>query len=325
MDSPSDVLPTPGGPTRARITPLRSSSMSRSRRNLRTARYSRMRSLTSFRPAWSASRISRAACTSWLLVGDDAPRHGEQPVEVGADRGALGPLRRRPRARPSSRSASLRASSGSRSRRCGRGSARPRRRPRRLAELLADRVELAAQQELALALLHALGDVVADAALQLDLAEHLARPAGRLLEAPLDVERLEQLELLRRSERSGREAGGVGQRARLLDGAQERGDAARAASLEDRLEDGAVRAHLLCEFVGRCRSGSGRSATSMRSAPPGGVRTPELGAVERAQRDPAVAAGQDGRARRRSRRRRRCARTGLDLAARARPGRCSAR
>ena len=40
--------------------------------------------------------------------------------------------------------------------------------------------------------------------------------------------------------------------------------------------------------------GSGRSTTSMRSAPPGGLGTAELGAVQGAQRDAAVAARQHG-------------------------------
>ena len=114
-----------------------------------------------------------------------------------------------------------------------------------VAELLADGVELAPQHVLALRLLHALGDVVADAPAQLDLAERVARPGERALEPQLDVERLEQLELALQRE-VGRVAGGVRQRARLLDGAQERDDAARAARLEDLLDDDAV---LACELV----------------------------------------------------------------------------
>ena len=51
----------PGGPIRVRIAPERlSSAIPRSSRSLRTARNSTMRSLTSSRPAWSASRTSRA-------------------------------------------------------------------------------------------------------------------------------------------------------------------------------------------------------------------------------------------------------------------------
>ena len=61
IDSPIDVLPVPGGPMRVRMAPaLRSASIPRSSRSLRTAMYSVMRSLTSSRPAWSASSTSRA-------------------------------------------------------------------------------------------------------------------------------------------------------------------------------------------------------------------------------------------------------------------------
>src|SRR5439155_1343780 len=61
IDSPTDVLPVPGGPIRVRIAPERlSSAMPRSWRSLRTARYSTIRSLTSSSPAWSASSTSRA-------------------------------------------------------------------------------------------------------------------------------------------------------------------------------------------------------------------------------------------------------------------------
>src|SRR6266566_4911155 len=60
IDSPTEVLPVPGGPIRVRIAPERlSSAMPRSCRSLRTARYSTIRSLTSSRPAWSLSRTSR--------------------------------------------------------------------------------------------------------------------------------------------------------------------------------------------------------------------------------------------------------------------------
>ena len=47
-----------------------------------------------------------------------------------------------------------------------------------LAEFLADRGELLAQQELALALVHALADVVADLLADLELGQVLAGPRG---------------------------------------------------------------------------------------------------------------------------------------------------
>ena len=63
IDSPIEVLPVPGGPIRVRIAPERlSSAMPRSSRSFLTATYSTMRSLTSSRPAWSASSTSRV-CT----------------------------------------------------------------------------------------------------------------------------------------------------------------------------------------------------------------------------------------------------------------------
>ena len=65
-DSPIEVLPVPGGPTRVRIAPLArlSSSISRSSRSLRTAMNSVIRRFTSSRPAWSASSTSRVCSGS---------------------------------------------------------------------------------------------------------------------------------------------------------------------------------------------------------------------------------------------------------------------
>ena len=71
-----------------------------------------------------------------------------------------------------------------------------------LAQLLADRGELLAQQELALRLLHALADVLADLVGDLGLGEVVAGPGDHGLEPLLDVRGLEQL-ALRSSERYG--------------------------------------------------------------------------------------------------------------------------
>src|SRR5205807_1362605 len=60
------AAPPIGAQTRARTAPGPRSddaASPRSTRNLRTARYSTMRSLTSSRPLWSASRIARASVT----------------------------------------------------------------------------------------------------------------------------------------------------------------------------------------------------------------------------------------------------------------------
>ena len=114
-----------------------------------------------------------------------------------------------------------------------------------LAELLADRLHLLAQEVLALLLLGAGLDVVADLAPDLKLGQALALQLDGELEPAGDVERLEQLQLLL-ARQVGAERRGVGQRAGLLDRAQEGGDAlVVAAQLEDLLDDGAVLARQL--------------------------------------------------------------------------------
>ena len=119
-----------------------------------------------------------------------------------------------------------------------------------LAELLADGVHLLAQEVVALLLLGAGLDVLADALAHLQLGQPLALELQRQRQALDDVERLEQLELLREVQ-VGRVAGRVGQRARLGDRADEGADAAVvAAQLEDLLDDGAV---LALEVGGQLR------------------------------------------------------------------------
>ena len=86
IDSPTDVLPVPEGRSGSGSPPTACRRRSRApARSLRTARYSTMRSLTSSRPAWSASSTSRA----WTGSSRSSERlphgTGEQPVEVGAD------------------------------------------------------------------------------------------------------------------------------------------------------------------------------------------------------------------------------------------------
>ncbi len=60
MLRPSEVFPTPGGPTRQRMGPWRSPTRER------TAMWSRIRSLTSSRPKWASFRIRVAWATSRL-------------------------------------------------------------------------------------------------------------------------------------------------------------------------------------------------------------------------------------------------------------------
>ena len=118
-----------------------------------------------------------------------------------------------------------------------------------LAELLADRLHLLAQEVLALLGVGALLDVVADALADLELGQPRALQLERQLEPLGDVDGLEQPLLVGEAE-VGAVAGGVGERARLGDRAQERRHAAVvAAQLEDLLDHGAVLALELADPV----------------------------------------------------------------------------
>ena len=128
-----------------------------------------------------------------------------------------------------------------------------------LAELLADRVHLLAEEPLALLLLRARLDVVADAAAHLQLGEPLALELEGELEPLDDVDRLEQLDALGEAD-VGRVGARVGERAGLGDRAQELarcGRRRRAARGSPRRRRG-TRA--------RARA-SGRAAGSRRGAP----------------------------------------------------------
>ena len=153
------------------------------------------------------------------LLGALAPRHHQQPVEVGADHRRLGRLVAHP-LEPGDLALGLLAH--------GVGQLRLGD-PRAvvlgggrvvLAELLADRLQLAAQDVLALLLGGAFLDVVADAPAHLQLGQPLAlEPQGEL--EPLDhVDRLEQLDLLLEG-RLRRVRDRVGERAGLADRADE--------------------------------------------------------------------------------------------------------
>ena len=225
------------------------------------------------------------------LVGALLPRHGDQPVEVGADHRALARLLAH--ALEAGQLAlgllahvvrhagflDLRAVLVD-----DRGVV--------LAELLADRLHLLAQEVLALLLLGAGLDVVADAPAHLQLGQPLALHRERLLEPLGHVERLQQLDLLLVAE-VGRVAGGVRQRARLADRAQEGGDAAVvAAQLEDLLDHGAV---LALEVAGRAVDGlvvGVRGDLDAQVAARVGLSRADRGAVQAVQRDGATAAGQ---------------------------------
>ena len=140
-----------------------------------------------------------------------------------------------------------------------------------LAELLADRLHLLAQEVLALLLLGARLDVVADALADLQLGQPLALQLDRQLE-PLDRRRVvsQQLDLLlevqsRASSRTCR----PGRRARRSSaGTRRRGRRRRAARGSPRPPRGTRARARAC---GRRGASSGRSSTSTRSSPSGSV------------------------------------------------------
>ena len=201
--------------------------------------YSVMRSLTSSRPAWSFVEHLASEHRVEHLVGGLAPRHGDQPVEVRADHRGLAALL-------AHALEAVELALGLLAHVVGHARLGDLRavvvgdRAVVLAELLADRLHLLAQEVLALLLLGAVLDVVADAAAHLQLGQALALVLEGELEALGDVERLEDADLLL-DRQIGAVAGRVGQRARVDDGAQERSDTiVGAALLEDLLDDRAV-------------------------------------------------------------------------------------
>ena len=215
-----------------------------------------------------------------VLVRALAPRDGDQPVEVGANHARLARLLAHP-LQASELLERLLVDLLGHLRVLDLRAVLLGHRRVVVAELLADRVHLLAQEVLALLLLGALLDVLADALAHLQLGEALALQLDRQLQALGHVERAQQLDLLLVGQR-GRVAGRVGQRSGLGDRAQERGDAAVvAAQLEDLLDDRAVFAlelarasvdrllvralvDLDAQLARRARSGRRRSARGAR-------------------------------------------------------------
>jgi hypothetical protein len=173
------------------------------------------------------------------LLGALRPRDREQPVEVGPDGRGLGALLAHA-LQAAELALGLRADVLGHARRLDLRAVLAREGLPVLPELLLDGLELAAEEILLLLLLGAGLDVVADALADLELGEALLLQAERERQALDDVERLEQLDLLRERE-VGRVARGVRQRAGLDDRAEEGRDAAVvAAVLEDLHDHGAV-------------------------------------------------------------------------------------
>ena len=169
-----------------------------------------MRSFTSSRPSWSASSTVRASSRCRRSRSRTSP-HGRSStassqLRTHACSGFCAPMR-------SNWSSSLSTAARTASGRSLLGELGPVLRGDvvvALAQLLADRVQLAAQQHLALLLVDAVGDLGADPVLQLEVGQRLARPPQHQLEARLDVDRLEQLDALLHRE-LGRVRGHVGQ------------------------------------------------------------------------------------------------------------------
>jgi hypothetical protein len=174
-----------------------------------------------------------------VLVGALGPRHRDQPVQVGADHRGLARLLAHPLQAAELLERLLFDFLGHLGG-LDLGAVLVGDRALVLAELLADRLHLLAQEVLALLLLGALLDVLADALAHLQLGQRLALQLDRQLQAVGDVERAQQLDLLLVRQIGG-VAGGVRQRAGLDDRAQERGDATVVATqLQDLLDHGAV-------------------------------------------------------------------------------------
>ena len=184
------------------------------------------------------------------LVAPLRPRHGDQPVEIRADH-------RRLAARVAHRLEAPQLALGLRAHVVGHPGLVDLRavlvddRALVLAELLADRVHLLPEEPLALLLLRAFLDVVADAPPHLQLGEPLALELEGELQPFDDVDRLEQLDALRERD-VGRVRARIGERTGLRDRAQELADAVvRPAQVEDLLDDGAVLPLELARLHGR--------------------------------------------------------------------------
>ena len=160
-----------------------------------------------------------------------------------------------------------------------------------VAELLADRLHLLAQEVVALLLFGARLDVVADAHAHLQLGQPVPLHRESELEAVRYVDGLEQLHLLLVGQ-VRRVAAGVGQGARLGDGAHEGGHAAVVtAQIEDLLDHGAV---LALEIAGAPVDGhvvGMRIDLHAQRAGGVGAGRADAAAVQALERDGAAAAG----------------------------------
>ena len=225
------------------------------------------------------------------LLGLLRPRDGDQPVQVGADHRALARLLAHA-LQPAQLLLGLLAHLVRHAGFLDLGAVLLRHRGVVLVQLLADRVHLLAQEVLALLLVGARLDVVADLLAHLQLGQALLLEVEGLLQALGHVQGLQQVDLVLVGD-VRRVAGGVGQGARLGDRAQEgRDPAVVAAQLQELLHHGAV---LTLEVAGLAVHGlvvRVRGDLHAQLAVGVGVRGPGDGAVQAAQRDRVAAPGQ---------------------------------
>ena len=219
------------------------SSMPRSWRSLRTASSSTMRSFTSSRPVWSASRVGARHVDVELVGGALGPREPEHGVEPALDPAALHVLLRHPLEAAellAERAHHLVGHAGGLERVDALAVVVGGLAVVLVAELLADGVHLAAEDVLALLLVEAVADLVADLLGELALGEGLLGPPEHEAHPLGDVDRLEQLDLaLERqlrppADQVGQAAGVVG-----VDRAQDAAHLPVAEVLEQRDQGGA--------------------------------------------------------------------------------------
>ena len=211
IDLPSEVLPTPGGPTKQRIGPERSFF------SFETARYSMIRSFTLSRSKWSSSRISRARSRSrWSSV---CSVHGTERIQSRYVR--MTPYSAAAGGSFSSRESSRLAALSAVLRQVLRLDLLAelvdlRLLPVALAELVLDRLQLLAEEELALALVDLARDLGLDLRSELRHLELAAQDQRHGAQPLLDVQKLEELlPLLRLQAQRRRDE--VAERARIVD------------------------------------------------------------------------------------------------------------
>ena len=236
-----------------------------------------MRCFTSSRPVWSSSRMRRASAEVEVVLGAHVPGDLEHPVEVGPDPAVLGALLAGP-LETVQLALDLRAHVLGHPRVLEARAVAGGDVVAALTELLLDRLELLAQQEVTLGLLHALVDLGANLLAHRRVGEDVLGPPDQAGEALLDVERLQHLELLLDAE-VRRVPGEVGQVAGMANRPDGLDRAARAAQLKEVLDERAVLARQLTRCFGRIAVGK-RFYLDPEGSADVGLAATETGAVQ---------------------------------------------